>query len=1137
MTDTARSFALCLLALVPGVATAQSAVERDLVRVRADEERRPWLTINAAGHTATVNALAFTPDSKHLYSAGLDKAVHVWNMAAAVRDLRRGRLLERSLRWPVNRGLRGGVYALAAAPTDGLLAVAGYGASNETGEIWLIDPLQGTLMKLLRGHRQSVMSLAFSADGNWLASVDAAGKAIAWRRGDWQPSELYADDTQTYGAEVAAAIAAQPQLRPLAVVGDSHVVLPVFIQRGADGRPRWKLQRIGLADRKDVLTFDTQHAGMVTALAARADGRQLASADLDGNLFLWDLARPAAPRKLAPQRTVLSLAFTPDGRTLLAGTALGKSTSELQIWDVAAGTIRSRRELSDHVRACAVSPDGLQAAYTGASNHAVSVAALASFPTDTPLRSSARRIVKVAFAKDEPIYRLAFGTQYRQSGFNDYGPLDRSFDLRELSLSGPAEIVPNDWLAPQWAAGAWRAELESPAGRSVLQLYQGGQPRGYVNIQTAIDGKIRCYCWLPGDDGQPVAVAVGTDLQHTIYVCQLVPQGACPILRHLRGHFDYVTSLGVSRDVRYLASASADGTVRVWSLSACSQGRDAPGRWGAEFAVDGDRLVVKTVDPAGPLFYKGVREGDLLKSIGWRHEKQGEMSASQPDDIVRQLRAVSWQTQVLFRFSRAGADRPPFQLLPAWQPLANLFVSNEAEWAYWTPEGYYDASPNGHTLFGWQVNRGLQQTPEFYRADQFRKNLERPEVLERLLPTGSLDAALRQAMLQPPAEPEQVVARQILATPRITIASPLAGESVEDSALVRAIIDMPAKGELLQAKAFANGVVARQRRLVLDREVEGHQQLVYEWEIGLPAEQRVLVQVVAGTAAKTAALSSVSIERSLPEHPAERLPNLYLLAVGVDRYRDPAIQPLAFAVADARSVVDLFRSKAPGLYHLAEPIVRVNEQVTRAGWTAAFSEINERLKADARPDDLFVIFMAGHGFVDPDEQRYYFASHDITADDVLGGKYGSAISWNDFELLADVPCRKLAFLDTCHSGAIQPLRDRDLKAAIRALQEDVVLTVAASAGHERSEEKPAWGHGAFTKSLLEGLSGMADTSRDGSVSLDELIDYLKTQVPKLTAGRQNPAAAPDDLLRYVSLRLTEAESARKVSRNAVDGRP
>jgi WD40 repeat protein len=1122
--------------LVPRAAMAQNATQRDLVRVRADEERRPWLTMNAGGHTAAVNALAFTPDSKQLYSAGLDKVVEVWAMAAAARDLRRGRLLEQSLRWPVNRGLRGSIYALAVAPNDGLLAVAGYGASNESGEIWLIEPRQGTLVKLLRGHRMAVMSLAFSADGNWLASLDATGKAIVWRRDAWQPSTLYADDVEVYGAETAQTIAAQPQLRPLAIAGNRHVVLPVFIQRGSDGRPRWKLQRIDLANRKDVRTFDTVHVGMVTALANTRDGRQLASADLAGNLFLWDLAGDAPPRPLPAQRTVLSLAFTPDDTTLLAGTALGKSTSELQLWEVATGQLKSRRELSDHVRACAVSPDGKHLAYTGQSDHAVSVAAIDSFPDDTPLRSSSRRVVKVAFASKEPLHRLALGTLYQGNGFNDYGPLERSFDPRELALS--AEIAnAADWLATEWARGDWRAEPESRDGAAWLQLYQGRHRRGYVSLPKDFDGNIRSFCWLPGEDGQPIAVAVGTGVQNSIYVCRLAQQGACPILRHFRGHFDYVTSLCASRDGRYLASGSADGTVRVWSLSSYLKGRAPDGRWGAELAVKDGRLMVTSIDPAGPLFYKGVREGDELKSIGWPDKKRGEISPSSPAEIIEQLQAVSWQTQVLFRFHRDGAARPPFQLLPAWQPLANLIVNNENEWAFWTPEGYYDASANGHTLFGWQVNRGLLQKPDFYRADQFRKNLERPDVLERLLPTGSLDAALRQVMLAPPAEPEQLLSQQILATPRITIASPLAGESVDQgSTLVRAIVDVPAEGEIVQAKAFANGVVARQRRLVEQREVDGHKQLIYEWQIGLPAEQRVLVQVVAGTASKTAAMSSVSIERPLADRPAERLPRLYLLAVGVDRYRDPAIQPLAYAVADARSIVDLFRSKAPGLYQLAEPMVRVNEQVTRVQWTAAFSEISERLKADAQPDDLFVIFMAGHGFVDPAEQRYYFASHDITADDVLRGVYDRAISWNDFELLADIPCRKLAFLDTCHSGAIQPLRDRDLKAAIRALQEDVILTVAASAGHERSEEKPSWGHGAFTKTLLEGLSGTADASRDGAVSLSELIFYAKTQVPKLTSGRQNPAAAPDDLLQYVSLRLTEAVSAKKPSDRSIPSR-
>ena len=68
------------------------------------------------------------------------------------------------------------------------------------GEILLVNPLDGSLVKVLEGHRQTVCSLAFSADGQWLASRDAAGAAILWKRGQWQPTVLYEPDEKTYGA-------------------------------------------------------------------------------------------------------------------------------------------------------------------------------------------------------------------------------------------------------------------------------------------------------------------------------------------------------------------------------------------------------------------------------------------------------------------------------------------------------------------------------------------------------------------------------------------------------------------------------------------------------------------------------------------------------------------------------------------------------------------------------------------------------------------------------------------------------------------------------------------------------------------------------------------------------------------------
>src|SRR5262249_32181748 len=158
--------------------------------------------------------------------------------------------------------------------------------------------------------------------------------------------------------------------------------------------------------------------------------------------------------------------------------------------------------------------------------------------------------------------------------------------------------------------------------------------------------------------------------------------------------------------------------------------------------------------------------------------------------------------------------------LPAWQALGSVFVSNQGEWAYWTPEGYYDASANGHTLFGWQINRGLQALPQFYRADQFRRKLERPDVLRQLLPAGSLEAGFRQAKLEAPGDSSTVLTTQISLTPTIDILSPRPGAEIEqESTPVRAKVTVPLAAKLNSARVFSNGVAAPQRQLV-DEQVD-----------------------------------------------------------------------------------------------------------------------------------------------------------------------------------------------------------------------------------------------------------------------------------------------------------------------------
>jgi WD40 repeat protein len=1128
-TNKAGSVALAWIIAIASAAAdepaqkpPQETVQRDLIRMRQSPEEEPWLRINAGGHVAAVQALAFTPDSKRLCSAGLDKVVQVWNLAAVTRDLRRTFLRERVIRWQVARGLRGSIYALAAAPSDGLLALGGYGAMGSLGEILLVDPVQGTLAKVLQGHRQTICSLAFSADGKHLASSDVAGQVMLWNRNAWQPITLYDVDAKTYGDALAAVIQSQPKIRPIAIAGATHVIVPACVGKLQDGRLGWQLQQINIADTRDFHTLDgALHVGLVTALAASADGALLASADMDGKLYLWDLKRSAGGRpgplagQLAPRGVVVSLAFDPQAKTLVCGTAAAADgTSQFQVWDLAAKSMRRSRRFSDHVRACAVSPDGQRVAYTGGNDHEVFVEPLAGGESATALRGTGRRLLKVAFAKDEPCYRFAVGTEFRDRGFNDYAEVQESFDPLRLELGGSPAKAP-DWLAADWCQGDWTAQLQADGG---LQLFRSGTPQGRVRLDPLLEGKARSYCWIPGPAGAPAAIAVGTDVQNGIYVYRLAAEGDCPLLRHFRGHSDYVTSVGVSRDGRYLVSCSADGSVMLWSLALLEQGGAVVGRWGAELAVQAAGLVAQTVHPAGPLFGKGLRSGDALTEIRWS-DGRAVRSEGRPADMLQQLQSLPWMTQVTFDYRRAGSGRPPFQLLPAWPPLATLFANSHRDWAFWTPQGYYEVSADGDSLFGWQVNRGLHALPDFYRADQFRKKLERPDVLERLLSAGSLDGAFRQAAAAPPVEPQRVVPQQIAVTPQIEILTPLFGSTVAgDVARVRAQIIVPAPAKLLQAKVYANGVVATRPKLVSQRDVDRGRLLTYDWEVPLTSDEKNLIELVAGTDAQTTAFREVLVERR-SILPPTRLPKLYILALGINRYADPAIQPLSFAVADAAAVLQVLQQRCRGLYDVGRAVLLSEGSATPEAWRGRLDEIAAAIRGHAKPDDLLVLFFAGHGVLDAESGVYYFVGHDFKIADLLERRYAGCISWQDFHSLADIPCRKLVLLDSCHSGAIQPLRSRNLKAAIRTLEDDVIFTLTASTGNQRSAENKLWQHGVFTKCLIDGLGGQAAAAADRFITLNELAGYVERSVPRLTEGMQNPVAAPDQILPFTSLRL------------------
>ena len=1137
--------ALVLGATAMGVSPAaqdEDAVRhRDLVRVIEDE---PRLRINSGGHTGVVRGLAFTADSTRLCSAGLDKVVQVWNLDDPTKDQAGNYLRERTLRWEVARGPLGNIFALASSPSDGLVAFAGHGVRTRQHIVLLANPVDGSLVKTLDAHRRTVCSLAFSADGNWLVSSDTDGRVTAWKSGQWQADTIVDTDGRSHGEETARLIQGQPPVRPVAVAGSSHAVVPHFAGSESDGRFRWQLRLIGLSDHEDVRTLQTVHYGMVTALAVSPGpaAARMASVDLEGNLYLWDLKGDPSAKRLGKKKIIPAICFSPDGRRLIVGTAATGSPPEakLEIWDVESGRRIESRSLPDHVQACAVSPDGKRLAYVGGTDSEVFVEAIGRDKPAIVLGGKSRRVTRVAFGRKGPPYRIAFG------GGRD-GALQRTFDTRERILDAVEDLDPTDWISSDANKGGWAAATRPDR---TMQLSRDGVAKGIVTFEgvNLVEGSPTCHCWIPDAQGNPMAIAVGTSRQNSIYVFRLADEGRCPILRHFRGHSDRVNSLGVSHDARYLVSGSSDGTVKVWSLDEFKQARSPQGRWGAGFRVfseeevkqttardlarkrfSGGRLVVGTINEAGPLYRKGVRRDDVVTKILWHADAVSleEKVAQSPAEILRSMEEMPWGTQVEFHYQRNGTARPAFMLIPAWQPLVSLFCSNSAEWAFWTPEGYYDASINGYKLFGWQVNRGVKRLPDFYRADQFYVQLEQPTVLQRLLEAGSLQEALRQAKVQTPTQPQEALSTLIVSTPTISILQPTSDVEVRgDTTKVIARINVPADHALSDANVYANGVVATRRSLVAQKDSKDGKELTYQWEVPLTNDRRSLIELIVKTDGEVIATSDVVVRRIAEGEP--RRPKMYLLSLGINRYGDPDIQPLRFSVADAQATLDSLRTGSAGLYGVDTTTLLTEQQVTPVNWGEGLKEMIARLKERAVADDLLVIFLAGHGIADARSKEYYFLGHEFRDESLndVPPDYSACISRRNLRILDDVSCRKLLILDTCHSGAIRLSRSRDPKAAVRSCQESAIFTMAATTREQLAAESKEWQHGVFTRTLLDGLAGEADKMGDGDgvVTLDEVVAYVQKVVPararEIAGATQNPTVAPNHLLSYTRVPLT-----------------
>ncbi|MCT4656645.1 MAG: caspase family protein [Cohaesibacter sp.] len=1033
-----------------------------LVTASSDDNVRLWQVKTGRlirvfkGHTANVNSVSFAPNGLQIVTGAEDNSIKFWDLATG-KALKTISTIANGRPWELD------IKSVAYSPDGKVVAVA-----SSDKHIRLYDAKTYEKKQTYSGHTLTVNHVAFSADGLRMLSSSLDKSVRVW---DVRSGKSLAI-LKGHSKGVTQAKFSPDQ----SLIASSSSDKTVRIWNAKSFKPVRTIN----AHKKDVL-----------GLTFLGHGNRLVTASWDGTARLWDLASGKLIDVLAEHKKGFwGVVSSPDKQiqavvTEKAGVHLFDSKSGRKIREIVGSAL--------DVQQLEVSPD---------EKYIYSARGYEGLVYKWDLLSGSR--VASCQAHDNRISNLQF--------------IRNGTHLISASFDGTAKLLGADNLCGSQSKFAGHtkpvASVAVSANQKLLATASWDDTAKIWDAQT-----MKLLHTLKGHDKSVNVVAFSPDGEKLLTgsndkTVRVWGVKSGQLLHQLEGHGGSISDARfTSKGKTILTVASNDKAVRYWDARTGKFLHKFDKQYGVsydKFEFSHDASLAAS-SKANNIHVWNVSDGKHVQSLEGHKTYIGSISFS-PD--LGSLLAGGWDGEVKLWDIKSGKIRQSYSGHKHWVTKTKFLDRNalatasldatirvwnlgsgkeqvkfisfkDGSWISMTPEGFFNAS-SPEAAKNINVVRGL----EVYSVNNFYDVLYRPDLVAAALagdPDGLVASAAKNLNL------DRLIDGGL--PPEVEIVTPQDEIVLDRDRFDLAIRITQKDGGLGRIEYRVNGKVqGGTRGLGAITPTTQHTVSEVTKTLLLSAGENE-VSVVVYNKDNTIASNPASIMVKV-DAKALRKPELFVVSIGINDYFDSDLR-LNHAISDAQAIARTASQSGHKVYSAVHQHVLVDDQVTKKGLEALFTELSGKV----RPDDAFLFFIAGHGKTVAG--RYYFLPQDFryrNESSVVKDGLSQEI-WQDW--FSRIPAqRSLLLYDTCESGSLtadgaikrgglerKGAIDRFAHATGRAILTAATDTAPALEGYK--------GHGIFTYALLEAFA-KGDSNKDDALLTTELASYVDMRLPELS---------------------------------------